>query len=519
MQKKLKVLHINTAYGSLTTGSAKDPILWYRYLFRTKKLQNKFIKEIQNIIKKENPDVIFFTEIKQDDPLIKALAPSYPYFKIESKYRPNHINREIPIAKNNSNGFFSKIQPKRVIARHMKTGQKTLVLEVEFEYEKFFLVHFSLSKQARLKNQEEICQMLDEKESKNIIILGDFNSFQGHSEFQYSCMNKFELAIKKPTFPAVKPFWFFDNFLLPKGLNYKTRVINNGNISDHRPVILEIKDRKNIDHQRKEKYRIDYHFHPNLPGNQKRAERKAKKIWKLTHKNNINVLISTEHIYNNPERAYSILKKYKPKGKYLFPGLEYQTADNLNFVIFSKEPSIFSYSEFNKSMTTKKLLNFLKLHNNLYFFLIRKDIKELEKKQLSKLLQENLKIIEVASGDLLKHSIKRWSKGQTRTGQNNNKDNQKRVLIETPKSFLSIKIPSLSPKDIKAIAVGSNAYSETELGNCLIIEKQTHNQEIFDLIINSKKGRIFIKPKEYTIVGFTKKYLTKIYRWWRKKIN
>ena len=72
-------------------------------------------------------------------------------------------------------------------------------------------------------------------------------------------------------------------------------------------------------------YRVDYHFHPNLPVGEKAALDKCKSWWQEFEKKGINVVVITEHVYKHPERAFKLMQETKPEGCYVFPGMEYLT--------------------------------------------------------------------------------------------------------------------------------------------------------------------------------------------------
>ena len=240
----MKVLHLNTGYGSMLTGESKDILSLHKYFIRSKKTQNDFIEAVVNLVEKENPDIIFFTELKKSDKIIEVLSKKYPYYGFGVKYKPHRIESKIIGTKNNGNAFFSKIKPDSENHRHLSVGRKSLVLEVLFGNIKFFLVHLSLLAKDRKKQFQEICSfMADNSEYQNIIV-GDFNFFVGGiSEFKHTCLSDLDCKITTPTFPSAKPLYTLDVFLTPKDLKCKSRVLDDI-ISDHLPIILEIQNSK-----------------------------------------------------------------------------------------------------------------------------------------------------------------------------------------------------------------------------------------------------------------------------------
>ena len=162
----------------------------------------------------------------------------------------------------------------------------------------------------------------------------------------------------------------------------------------------------------KSKIRVDYHFHANLPKNDSKAEKHIKKYWKKIIENNINVVLSTEHVYKNPKRAFEFMKKFQPEGVLVVPGMEYVTKEGVDIIVFSKSESIYSYKElFPLEMTLNEFLDFVDNHNDLYTFLTHPYLKSktgivhnLGYKKFQDFLKR-VNALEVISGNALKQKI------------------------------------------------------------------------------------------------------------------
>ena len=57
-----------------------------------------------------------------------------------------------------------------------------------------------------------------------------------------------------------------------------------------------------------------------------RALKKCRKWWNRFKRNDINVVIPSEHVYKDPKRAFLFMKQTKPQDCFLFPGMEYQVS-------------------------------------------------------------------------------------------------------------------------------------------------------------------------------------------------
>jgi len=107
-------------------------------------------------------------------------------------------------------------------------------------------------------------------------------------------------------------------------------------------------------------FKIDYHFHPSLPLNKEEALEKCKRWWVEYAKYGINVLIVTEHIYENPKFSYEMMRLTRPKNCFVFPGVEYLTKEGIDIIIFSKKPDFYGLRELLPyKMTYKSTLEFV----------------------------------------------------------------------------------------------------------------------------------------------------------------
>lgn len=99
---------------------------------------------------------------------------------------------------------------------------------------------------------------------------------------------------------------------------------------------------------------VDYHFHPNLSTNDNRARRKCQEIWRRFAEENLDVVIITEHVFKNPERAYRLLCEERPATAqtYIFPGLEALTSEGIDVIVMAPDAALFEHQ---KLMVPKQL--------------------------------------------------------------------------------------------------------------------------------------------------------------------
>lgn len=207
-------------------------------MYLPKKVENNVLRKLKTIISAENPDLICLVEIEKNKQIKNLISDKYPFYDIDIKYGEDSILRKLPVFKVKGNAFISK--QKLAFKKHyLKNGTKKLLYEIKLPNKiSVILMHFSLEKNVRAKQFQEIWKMFANVKSK--IICGDFNIFGGLSELD-DFMKKadLKLAHENPTFPAFKPKRPLDLFLCSKNLKTKTKVLKT-QLSDHLPVILEL---------------------------------------------------------------------------------------------------------------------------------------------------------------------------------------------------------------------------------------------------------------------------------------
>lgn len=241
---------------------------------------------------------------------------------------------------------------------------------------------------------------------------------------------------------------------------------------------------------------IDYHFHPNLSKNNKKALTKCHKIWEKLKQQNIRAILATEHAYKNPKRAYELMLKTKPDGFFCFPGVECVTKEGIDIIVFSNNDSIYDFSELKPfKLSYFDLINFVqakKLHafvTHPYTLGLTSVINKLSFAAYKKAL-DILNAVEISNGafDNLYFIIKKFPFN----------------LIFRKKAVDISKTRNLPksdyPQKIKFFAVGSDAHHCEEIGNCYRVDLQeglTENS-VFEKIINNKgHGEVVICKKKF----------------------
>jgi len=121
--------------------------------------------------------------------------------------------------------------------------------------------------------------------------------------------------------------------------------------------------------------KVDYHFHPNLALYMPVFRRilsgqKAKAIWKSFKKNDLSVVVITEHAYKHPKKSFEILEANKPQDAttLILPGIEVLTKEGTDMIVFAKDKNdIYCHQKLLTpwELTTAELIEFIKNHPKL----------------------------------------------------------------------------------------------------------------------------------------------------------
>lgn len=252
---------------------------------------------------------------------------------------------------------------------------------------------------------------------------------------------------------------------------------------------------------KKNKICVDYHFHANLPVSDKKAKKHIIEYWKHIVESGVNVVLSTEHVYKNPKRAYEFMKKYQPDDCLVFPGMEYITKEGIDLVIFSENERIYDYEELKPmSMDIDEVVDFVKSKNlyatitHPYLMFSIGIVYNVGYKKFQEIL-ERIKAIEVVSGSFWKLKIFKFYSKFKKSEKSHN------MKVATFKGDLYISRSDYNPEKIDFITVGSDAHQFCEVGNCLELSfnQDFNKKNVFQRIINSKDGKIKVVPRQHSL--------------------
>ena len=235
--------------------------VWYQYLefwkifFPPKNLD----KRIVSALKKLHPDVLALIEVDtgsfrsggKDEPRFICHKLSMNNFVEKIKYPLDgwlSLFHYIPILNKQANAFGSKYKIFDVKYHTFNEGTKRLVIDASIKCPKkvtFLIAHLALGIETRKKQIEELIKIVNNIKNP-VILMGDFNTFNGEKEIQNILKNshlKDRIKLDKEDIPYTIPTWSptkrLDYILTSKEIKVKNYKILNFHFSDHLPVLID----------------------------------------------------------------------------------------------------------------------------------------------------------------------------------------------------------------------------------------------------------------------------------------
>jgi endonuclease/exonuclease/phosphatase family metal-dependent hydrolase len=240
--------------------------LWYQYLFfwriffPPKKLDERII----TALKKLKPDIVTLIEVDtgslrsrgRDEVKFIEKKLGMTNFVEKVKY-PVHgwlkLFHHVPILGKQANAIISKFKLSKIKYHVFHEGTKRMVIEATVKCPKpvtLLAAHLALGKKTRAKQIKELIKIV--KNIKNpVILMGDFNTFNGESEIA-ELMRKTHLKdrikLDKKSLPFTEPAWHpskrLDYILTSPKLKVTKYSVLHFPFSDHLPLMIDFELRK-----------------------------------------------------------------------------------------------------------------------------------------------------------------------------------------------------------------------------------------------------------------------------------
>ena len=235
--------------------------LWYQYLkfwrifFLPKELEEQLIETLIKL----KPDILALVEVDLGS-LRNSGRDEVKYLKqklhlkdfVEKVKYPLKgwlkLFHHLPILSKQANALISKFKIKQVKYHFFDEGTKRMVIEATIHCPKpvtLLLAHLALGKQARAKQIKELTSLVNSIKTP-VILMGDFNTFNGTSEIKELLQKthlKDMISLDKQSVHYTEPAWHpsrrLDYILTSAAIKVKKYSVLNFHFSDHLPLMVE----------------------------------------------------------------------------------------------------------------------------------------------------------------------------------------------------------------------------------------------------------------------------------------
>lgn len=208
------------------------------------------LARITEFIRQQDADIVGLVEIdtgsyrtgrKNQAELIADAIGHYSTY--ECKYGEASVNKNIPVLRNQANAFLAAPRVHGERFHYFDTGIKRLIIELELEQVRIFLVHLSLKYRHRQYQLRHLHELITAGE-KPAIVAGDFNTFFGEHEmylFMHAARLKSANVNRLPTYPSRAPRSELDFVLYGEGIEVTSFDVLPARFSDHLPLLCEFR--------------------------------------------------------------------------------------------------------------------------------------------------------------------------------------------------------------------------------------------------------------------------------------
>jgi endonuclease/exonuclease/phosphatase family metal-dependent hydrolase len=209
------------------------------------------LPEIAAFIRQANPDIVGLVEVdagsyrsgrrNQAQVLAHELGHYHSY---RMKYRQAGglgLGRRLPVLNKQANAFLTRDAIRRETFHEFSAGFKRLVIELELQHVRLFLVHLALGFRARHGQLAELHELIGES-VKPCIVAGDFNSAAGSRELRLFLKATGLVSANaghQPTYPSWKPRRELDFVCHSPQLKLRRFTIPAVTLSDHLPLVCD----------------------------------------------------------------------------------------------------------------------------------------------------------------------------------------------------------------------------------------------------------------------------------------
>ncbi len=208
----------------------------------------KNLARITGFLRDQEPDLIGLVEVdhgsyrtggKDQAQLLAASLGHYHSHCV--KYRERSFWRAVPVLGKQGNAFLTRDRIRNERFHFFEHGMKRLVMELELDHVKVFLVHLALGSRVRHQQLGALYQLVRETQ-KPYIVAGDFNLLWGEREIDlFLAASGLQNANVQslPTYPSRNPCRHLDFILYSPQVNIRAFRVPQVPFSDHLPLIFD----------------------------------------------------------------------------------------------------------------------------------------------------------------------------------------------------------------------------------------------------------------------------------------
>lgn len=242
----MRFILYNIRYGTGTGVGFHLPLPGAGYLRGTR----RNIERIAGFMREYQPDVVGLLEVdtgsyrsgrrNQADILAEALGHQSAF---QTKYANGSLNARLPVLNKQGNAFLTRQPAEDTRFHYFDAGIKRLIIELELDRVRLFLVHLSLKFRHR---HYQMCHLhaLIKGSEKPVIVAGDFNTLWGDFEidlFREAAGLRSANPDGMPSYPSWRPRRQLDFILHSPGLRVTHFEVPQVHYSDHLPLVCDFK--------------------------------------------------------------------------------------------------------------------------------------------------------------------------------------------------------------------------------------------------------------------------------------
>ncbi|MFO1376108.1 MAG: endonuclease/exonuclease/phosphatase family protein [Steroidobacteraceae bacterium] len=240
----MRLVVYNIRYATGTGPAFHLPLPGAGYLRSSRQVLEQITRFLQSL----DPDIVGLIEV--DTGSIRTgmvnqaefIAASLGHYSTyECKYGEDSLNQLMPIVRKQGNAFLAAPRVHGERFHYFDTGIKRLIIELELDDVAVFLVHLSLKFRHR-HDQLRYLHELIMRQTKPVIVAGDFNTFWGEHEMylfmQASGLRSANTA-RLPSYPSRNPRKELDFVLCGPGIEVRGLQVPRVPYSDHLPLVCD----------------------------------------------------------------------------------------------------------------------------------------------------------------------------------------------------------------------------------------------------------------------------------------